>query len=360
MPHDLIIDSVNVNSKCWVVRSGVRYRYVTQFYEGGFIATGHLDDFDLEPNLFDQALGYGNISQHIPELDETITRNIKTQIENFVLDMSIGDVVFTMDSRYVIPGVVKSAPFISLDAISQNEQFCVRRTVEWGEPIPRNSIPITIQRSFSAYQAIFSLGENSKEIFHWLMAFFISEESYYGSLRVEQPRAIKHHTLKQLNELIDRIQVLSLLIGEHLDNDIQDDFILTFEDIQAATERFSDTGELNLTVQQMLMSPGDLWLKFTSTSNIAGTAFLCALLSFSSPASSLTFVNGDYNDNIEQITQMINANRDVVYQGINVEAVKRQLILDAADQNTEFVVSEPTKHPDDDFPDDGDPRHVGG
>ncbi|MDP1287986.1 hypothetical protein, partial [Klebsiella pneumoniae] len=95
-------------------------------------------------------------------------------------------------------------------------------------------------------------------------------------------------------------------------------------------------------------------------SNIAGTAFLCALLSFSSPASSLTFVNGDYNDNIEQITQMINANRDVVYQGINVEAVKRQLILDAADQNTDFVVSEPTKNSDDGFPEDGDPRHVGG
>ena len=57
---------------------------------------------------------------------------------------------------------------------------------------------------------------------------------------------------------------------------------------------------------------------------------------------------------------MINANRDVVYQGINVEAVKRQLILDAADQNTDFVVSEPTKNSDDGFPEDGDPRHVGG
>lgn len=33
--------------------------------------------------------------------------------------------------------------------------------------------------------------------------------------------------------------------------------------------------------------------------------------------------------------------------------------MDAADQNTEFVVSEPTKNPDDDFPEDGDPRHVG-
>lgn len=360
MPHNLLIDNVNINSKCWVVRSGVRYRYASQFYDGDFIATGHLDEFELDPELFERELNYGNIGQYIPELNETITRNIKTQIENFILDMSVGDVVFTMDSRNVIPGVIKSEPFISLDAISQNEDFFVRRSVEWGEPISRSSIPITIQRCFNAYQAIFSLGENSKEIFHWLMAFFISEESYYGSLRVEQPRDIKHHTLKQLNELIDRIQVLSLLIGEHLDNNIQEDFVLTFEDIQAATERFSETGELNLTVQQMLMSPGDLWLKFTSASNKAGTAFLCALLFFSSPAASLTFVDEDYNDNIEQITQMINANRDVVYQGINVDAVKRQLILDAADQNREFVESEPTKNPDDDFPEDGDPRHVGG
>lgn len=360
MPHNILIDSVNIDSTCWVVRSGVRYRYVSQFYEGGFIATGHLDDVELEPELFEQELDYENIVQHIPELDQTITRNIKAQVEAFLLGMNVGDVVFTMDSRYVIPGVIKSLPFLSLDAISQNEKFCVRRSVEWGEPISRASIPITIQRSFNAYQAIFSLGENSKEIFHWLMAFFISEGSYYGSLRVEQPRAIRHHTLKQLNELIDRIQVLSLLIGEHLDNDIQEDFVITFEDIQLATERFSETGQLNLTVQQMLMSPGDLWLRFTSPSNIAGIAFLCALLAFSSPASALTFANNDYNDNIELVTQMINANSDVVYQGIDVEAVKRQLILDAADQNTEFVASEPTKNPDDDFPEDGDPRHVGG
>ncbi|WP_336233824.1 hypothetical protein [Enterobacter bugandensis] len=360
MPQDVLINKVNINSKCWVVRSGVRYRYVTQFYDGNFIATGHLDDFDLAPNLFDQELSHENISQQIPELDGAITRNIKTQIENFILDMSPGDVVFTMDSKYVIPGVIKSGPYTSLDAISQNEKFCVHRSVVWGEPILRTSIPITIQRCFNAYQAIFSLGENSKEIFHWLMGFFISEESYYGSLRVEQPTAIKNHTLKQLNEVIDRIQVLSLLIGEHLDNNIQEDFVLTFEDFQAATERFSESGQLNLTVQQMLMSPGDLWLKFTSNSNIAGTAFLCALLLFSSPASSLTFVNDEYNENINQITQMINANSDIVYQGINVETVKRQLILDAADQNTEFVESKPTKNPDDDFPEDGDPRHVGG
>ncbi|NKG32076.1 hypothetical protein FVB43_18780 [Erwinia rhapontici] len=360
MPHNLLIESVNLDSKCWVVRSGVRYRYISQFFDGDFIATGHLDDYELEPGVFDEELSHANFSHFFPEIDGAITRNIKTQIENFVLDMSVGDVVFTMDSMNVIPGVIKSGPFISLDAISQNEGFYVRRSVEWGEPISRRSIPITIQRCFNAYQAIFSLGDSSKEIFHWLMAFFISDNSYYGSLRVEQPNAIKHHTLKQLNELIDRIQVLSLLIGEHLDNNIQEDFVLTFEDIRDGMERFSESGELNLTVQQMLMSPGDLWLKFTSTSNIAGTAFLCALLSFSSPASSLTFVNNDFNGKIDQITQMINTSRDVIYQDINVEAVKRQLILEAADQNVEFVTSEPTKTQDDDFPEDGDPRHVGG
>lgn len=360
MPRDIIIDSVNVNSRCWVVRSGVRYRYAAEFYEGGFVATGHLDDYELANDLFSNELDHSNLSEHIPELDSILTRNIKTQIENFIIDMEIGDVVFTMDGRNIIPGVIKSEPYLSLDQISQNERFCVRRTVEWGNPINRSSIPVTIQKSFNAYQAIFSLGENSKEIFHWLMSFFIWEDSYYGSLRVEQPRALKHHSLKQLSELIDRIQVLSLLIGEHVDNNNEGEFTLTFEDLQSAMERFSESGELNLTVQQMLMSPGDLWLRFTSGSKIAGIAFLVGILGFSSPAASMTFVDAGYNDNITQVMEMVNAHREIIFQGINVDAVKAQLILDAADQNSEFVASEPTKNPDDGFPEDGEPRHVGG
>lgn len=51
MPHNLLIESVNLDSKCWVVRSGVRYRYISQFFDGDFIATGHLDDYELEPRL---------------------------------------------------------------------------------------------------------------------------------------------------------------------------------------------------------------------------------------------------------------------------------------------------------------------
>ncbi|PUV77717.1 hypothetical protein C3E80_04030 [Cronobacter malonaticus] len=360
MPRDIIIDSVNVDSKCWVVRSGVRYRYAAEFYDGGFVATGHLDNYDLAHDLFDNNLDYANLAEHIPELDSLVTRNIRTQIENFILDMKVGDVVFTMDGRSIIPGVIKSEPYLSLDAISQNDRFCVRRTVEWGQPINRASIPITIQKSFNAYQAIFSLGNNSKEIFHWLLSFFIWEGSYYGSLRVEQPHAIKHHSLKQLSELIDRIQVLSLLIGEHVDNNLDTEFNLTFDELQRAMERFSESGELNLTVQQMLMSPGDLWLKFTSQSRAAGIAFFCALLAVSSPAASLTFVDQEYNDNIAVISEIVNANRDTIFEGIDVAGVKRQLILDAGDQNSEFVASEPTKNPDEEFPEDGEPRHVGG
>lgn len=359
MPHDLLIDSVDIDSKCWVVRSGVRYRYVSQFYDGDFIATGHLDIFDLPEGLFSQELNHANVSEFIPDLS-SLTTNIKAQVENFIIDMNIGDVVFTMDSKRVVPGVIKSNPYISLDPISDNEEFRVRRTVEWGTPIPRTEIPVTIQKSFNAYQAVFSLGDNSKEIFHWLMSFFIWDNSYYGSLRVEQPQAIKHHTLKQLSELIDRFQVLSLLIGEHLELHPDEEFTVSLEDIQSAMERFSESGDLDLTIQQMLMSPGDLWLKFTSTSHFAGVAFLYGMLTFSSPASAMTFADPSYNDNLRQISQIVEANKHVIYQNINVDAVKRQLILNAADQNTEFVASEPTKNPDHEFPEDGDARHVGG
>lgn len=360
MSQNIIIDKANIESKCWVVRSGSRYKYIQNFFDGKFIATGHLDGYELQKDLFLNEIDHSNIGAFISELNSIATRNIKTQVENFVIDMKVGDVVFTMDSQYIIPGVIKSKPYISLDSIAEDEQFKVRRSVDWGEPIPRKSIPVTLQKSFTAYQAIFSLGDNSKEIFHWLMSFFVWEDSYYGSLRIEQPKAIKHHSLKQLSELIDRIQVLSLLIGEHLDKGESGEFAVNFDVLQNAMYRFSENDELDLTVQQILMSPGDLWLKFTSKSNYAGIAFLYIVLTVSSPAAEMNFSDATYNDKFEEVSLLVDSNKDVLFEGIDFQAVKKQLILDAAQQNTEFVESAPTKNISNEFPADGDPKNIGG
>lgn len=360
---DLLIDSINFESNIWVVRPGVGYRYTVSFIDGSFIAIGHLDEFDISQETFSEEISYENIGDKIEEYNSIQTRNVKSQIDNFIINMKVGDVVFTLDKRFVIPGVIRSNVFYSNDSISNEEQFHVRRTVEWGEPILKSSIPVTIQRSFTAYQTVFSLNEHSQELYHWLMSFFISGDNYFGSLRIEQPNALKHHTLKQLSELIDRIQVLSILIAKTYEDDptiVDRGFDITFDQLQNAMATYSDEGLLALTVQQITMSPGDVWLKFTSSSKIAGSVFLYLILTTTSPGKSLEFTDGTYASELEKVQNIAESNRHILREGINIEQVKRQLILKASEQNKEFVESSPTSVNNDGFPQDGAPRNVGG
>lgn len=360
----LKIGTVNLSSKCWVVRPGSRYRFISEFIENEIIATGHLDNLQINELTFTEPITQENKARSLEGFDSIMGKNVKPQIENFVIDMQVGDVVFTLNSSHVIPGVIKSEPYYSGDSFSESEGFHVRRRVQWGEPILRKKIPITIQKSFNAYQAIFSLGDNSKEVFHWLSSFFIDGNDYYSSLRIEQPGALKHHTLKQLAELIDRIQVLSIMISRYHSNEesnAENPLTVSYEALQSAMLQYSEEGLLDLTSQQILMSPGDLWLKFSSQSRHAGVAFLYLMLVTTTSVNSaqaLEFTNESHTQELEEIVETINANRSVLGHGLDISSITRQLILKPAAQNSEFVDSNIIEQ--DDFPEDGNAIHIGG
>lgn len=361
MTRELKVGVVDVTSKCWVVRSGTRYRYVNQFLENNIIATGHLDNFSIDEHTFEEQITAENISHRLEDYNARISRNVKTQIDSFLIDMNIGDVVFTLTSTHVIPGIIRSLPFFSPNSFTEEEPFVVRRNVVWGDPIQRKDIPITIQKSFNAYQAVFSLGDNSKEVFHWLSSFFIDGDNYYSSLRVEQPEALKHHTLKQLAELIDRVQVLSIMISRHLEQTsvtTSDDYYIEYEDLKNAMEEYSNLGILDLTSQQVLMSPGDVWLKFNNSSKIAGMVFLYIMLTISSPAKGLEFSESTYTDRFPEIINIVDDNFNVLQHDLDIERIRRQLRLKAAEQNSGFVNSNNIE--EEDYPDDGDAIHIGG
>lgn len=362
---DISINNIDLESNVWAVRPGVHYRYTNNFVSESFIAIGHLDEYDIDDVLLSEEISYKNLDKLIPDYNNIESTNVRGQIERFLIEMNIGDVVFTLDSRYVIPGVIKSQPFESSAPISDKETFKIRRDVEWGEPIPRVNIPVTIQRSFTAYQTVFSLNEHSEKIFHWLMSYFISGDDFFGSLRIEQTKALKHHTLKQLNELIDRIQVYSLLIAEKyeekewLGEDINS-ISISFSDLQTAMEEYSEKGLLTLTVQQLTMSPGDVWLQFNSKSKIAGAVFLYLIFTTTSPAKTLEFSNELYGKELSKVQTIVDQNKEILNQDLNVGHVRRQLILRSAGQNSGFVESQPTLNSESDFPQDGKPKNIGG
>lgn len=351
------VHKVDLTAKCWVVRPGVRYRYFSYFIENNVIATAHLDGLTPGNIDFTSEISRAEIGDRIDGLDRIGSRNIHTQIESFISDMRIGDVVFTLSGESVVPGVITSLPYFDRERLSDdpdNSGFHVRRDVTWGDPIRRRDVPLAIQKSFNAYQAVFSLGDRSDEVLHWLMSFFITDDTFCTSLRIEQHEAIKHHTLKQLSELVDRVQVISLLIGESFEGEFSNDII------QMQMDRFYENGQLTLTAQQMLMSPGDVWLQFRTPNRRAGIFFIMLMGAIFNQ--NVAFASVDDNQIMQEISSHIAGKAEIAKNGLNFERVSQSLELHVKRQNRNFVRANPTSRERNtglDFPEDGDARHSG-
>jgi len=351
------VQQVDLTAKCWVVRPGVRYRYFSYFIENDVIATAHLDGLSPGNIDFTSEISREEITQRINGLERIASRNIHTQIESFISDMRIGDVVFTLSGDLVVPGVITSLPYFERERLSEdpdNNGFHVRRDVTWGDPIRRRDVPLAIQKSFNAYQAVFSLGDRSDEVLHWLMSFFITDDTFCTSLRIEQHEAIKHHTLKQLSELVDRVQVISLLIGEDFDGDFSNDFV------QSQMDRFYEDGQLTLTAQQMLMSPGDVWFQFRTANRKAGIAFIMIMGAIFNQ--NVAFASDDDVQLMQEVLPLVSGKAEVAKSGLNFERVTQTLELHVKRQNRTFVNANPTSRERNsgiDFPEDGEARHSG-
>lgn len=351
------VQQVDLTAKCWVVRPGVRYRYYSYFIENDVIATAHLDGLSPGDIDFTSEISREEIFQRINDLDRIASRNIYTQIESFISDMRIGDVVFTLSGDLVVPGVITSLPYFERERLSEdqgNNGFHVRRDVTWGDPIRRREVPLAIQKSFNAYQAVFSLGDRSEEVLHWLMSFFITDDTFCTSLRIEQHEAIKHHTLKQLSELVDRVQVISLLIGEDFDGEFSNDIV------QSQMDRFYEDGQLTLTAQQMLMSPGDVWLQFRTANRKAGIAFIMIMGAIFNQ--NVAFASVDDIQIMQEVLPLVSGKAEVAKNGLNFERVSQSLELHVKRQNRNFVNANPTSRDRNsgiDFPQDGEARHSG-
>ena len=356
MQRKIRVESVNLNAKCWVVRPGTRYKFAKEFISESFVAIGHLDGY-----LFGERRGISS-PQDLQTIDEVInssrfTRNVKSQVLNFIDDMNVGDVIFTMTSNQIIPGVIKSEAYFDPTTIrfqqNTDETFSIRRDVEWGSIIDRKDVPLTISRSFLAYQAVFSLGDYSTEVFHWLSSFFINEDGYYSSLRIEQKDSINHHALKTLSEVIDRIQVISLLAEN---SELNDDISLEY--LHEQMEKLYEEGKLTLTAQQMLMSPGDFWLGLKTKSKRSGVIFLLLMAMIVGEIDNVAFASEDYKAEVPVAQAIIAKHSDVIMKGINIDKMKSQLMLETKKQNNKFVEANPNDYDEGDIPKDIDPPIV--
>jgi hypothetical protein len=351
----LLVRHTNLKSKCWVVRPGSRYRFINEFLDLGCVAMAHLDDAYLDNSEIEKLRSAEGevVYSFCNELPTKLTINTRGQVLAFIREMDIGDVVFTLSGANVYPGVITGHPYVASDNFSGAERFCIRRTVSWGDPIDRGHIPVTLTKSFHAYQAVFSLGEKSKEIHHWLNAFFVSNETYYSSLRVNQPGDLSHHSLKNLSEIMDRLQVLSLMIGDNeIDGSTHVDLKLLIEQMRV----LGDEGRLVLTSQQAVMSPGDLWYGFRTGSRRAGVAFLLgAAMLFNQQ---IVFADSELETIRKEIAPIMQEHIATLQKDVDLPAVQRSLLVKPASQNRSFVDQAADKTSETkQLPKDGAPRY---
>lgn len=353
------VKNVNLNSVCWVVRPGTRYRYMHEFYNDSFIAIGHLDKYLSETSRCN--IRYDSFDQMALDFEglRDLNHNTKSQIDKFIFGMNEGDVVFTLTPSTIIPGVIKTPAYYTPETIQINEKmdevYCVRRDVEWGEPINRSDIPLKIAKIINAYQAVFSLGDNSVEVYHWLFSYFTSGDGYYASLRIEQKDSINHHDLKELAEVIDRIQTLSIMLtdGQFESKDI------SLDDLRITMKKLYTHGRLNLKSQQMIMSPGDFWLNMEHSSRKSGATFLLLLACIVGGSDNIAFASGDFNSHDLLTPEQIEHSKKLITSGIDMDHVRSNLKLQNRRQNKKFVEANPNDYQDTQAPSDVSPKITG-
>ncbi|MEW8288223.1 MAG: hypothetical protein AB2697_19765 [Candidatus Thiodiazotropha endolucinida] len=273
----------------WVVRAQGG-DFVQHFRQGSVVAIGHLNEFN-----FPEA---GN-SPFIPELDNLFSKirtseakteipswkaraqNRFNQVKTFIAEMSVGDLVITIDSGLLMVGRIIGHPKIIGSPVrvvhdpKENKftemAFDLRREVQWGPIIKRKNLPTAMKRSISARQTVFNVDEYWSYIYHLLYPAFIYNCRLYLSTRIEQEEPISNFSISQLLLVLTELEVISRSI-----EDIDDPALVNFSDF---FDLFLERDDFILATTAEFMSPGSIW-SYLGFSNKSGRGIVIGCLLF--------------------------------------------------------------------------------
>ncbi|WP_336716906.1 hypothetical protein [Pantoea ananatis] len=271
----MFIQDIPKNSKFWVVRSGDSGVFYDHFVHNSIVAIGHIDNMDYNDETLNNSDAVETLllryKKTLLEKKESLASasNKAGQVNRFINQMSIGDVVITLDGKRIIVGVIKSKPYKCADNVTLKNidgttsdlmlKFSLRREVDWGRSQMRNKLSLAINNSFRANQTVFSANEHWKELNHWLSVAFISEGEAYISSRIEQKNGINNLDIAQYSIIINKIEAIAeTLAGINIEETSSEKLIKIFEENYIELRR---NRAFTVTTQQVFLSPGDLWAK---------------------------------------------------------------------------------------------------
>ncbi|CCJ88595.1 hypothetical protein BN132_523 [Cronobacter turicensis 564] len=340
---------MDLNAACWVVRPGKSSAYYNEFLFGEVAAIGHLDDYVSEETILDEDTMDDVFKKfYVEEAKEGSSKQAiassLTQAYKFLFEMEVGDLIFTIGNGSVVAGVITTDAYISEEPIciggdigtesKHDLNFKIRRGVDWGRAYPRESIPLAVKKSFMANQTVFSATEHIKNIYHWLHVVFISEGVVYTSSKINQADDIHHYSVTKYSETLNSLEALATIIEDNFcDGEISKE--ISIDDILSRLDNLAFNEELNLTTQQVFMSPGDYWNGFTGKTKVAKIAFtiaMCALFNVKP-----VFASPDEQQIAEKLYTPISEVVEELKEKNNMALVERKLSLSLPKQNKKIV-----------------------
>jgi hypothetical protein len=276
------------NQRYWVVRAQGG-EYVGHFRQAGTVAIGHLDELAI-PDTNNQPFfpTMAPLLSQIEDLERSKGENdwkAKAQLRfrqvtTFIDEMSVGDLVVTIDSDYLMVGRIVGHPRIDNASVRviRNEEsekftemtFSLRRPVRWGPTIRRSHLPTAMKRSISARLTVFNIDSYWATLYHMLYPIFTSEGKIYFSTRINQTDAISNYSVAQLFLILTDLEV-SIRSVEFTDNPDEIDFENLFD-------KFVREDGFRMATTAEFMSPGSVWSYLGVDDKTGRKAVLASLL----------------------------------------------------------------------------------
>lgn len=253
----------------WVVRAQGG-DYIDHFRQAGTVAIGHLDRLSpmhTHPEPYFPSMGpllaqIGILEKRKREEGwKARAQKRYGQIKVFIVEISVGDLVVSIDSDYLMVGRIVGHSRIDNNPVrvTRDEEtgdftempFSLRRPVKWGPKIRRKHLPTAMKRSISARQTVFNIDSYWATLYHMLYPIFTSEGKIFFSTRINQSEAISNYSVSQLFSILTDLEVLTRSL-EITETSEQISFQTLFDQILK-----EDGFKLATTAE--FMSPGSIW-----------------------------------------------------------------------------------------------------
>lgn len=272
----------------WVVRASGG-EFVRHFRQAGLVAIGHIDKLTPSNNHGD--LYYPDLAELRAAMERMLgskddpsakyrTHSHFNQVKTFIGDISIGDLIVTIDEVNLMVGRVIGHPFVDKQPVRYiydeklnkytEMSYLLRRLVQWGPLMSRTDLPTAMKRSISARQTVFNIDAYWTTLYHLLYPLFQYENRIYFSARIKQREAINSFSVSQIFRLLTELEAVTRSHEAILLNPDTD-----FEKLFA---QFIQAGEFDLKTVAEFMSPGSIWGRLGFSDEAGRKIFIAALL----------------------------------------------------------------------------------